>query len=245
MDGLSDQLANLLAQRFISRSDVKAWQEPSGIYRPDRTKITRADLNAHIARERTMGHYLLGTDDRCKFFCFDIDLAKQGVWDGQPIEPRKEFLDDASPYREGLTGQLVIAAESLAREANRAVDVPVAIAFSGSKGVHVYGFTGPEPAADQRTAALSILESIGSFKPLRGANFFAHENPEMSVEIEVFPKQGSLDGKDLGNLLRLPLGRNLKSGREGCFLRCGGGKRAKFARMDPIAALSGVLPWEN
>lgn len=191
-----------------------------------------------------MGHYLLGQDDKCKFFCFDIDLAQDGVvYDDMPIKPRAEFGDPASPYRELLTSNLVITAEILARRTRQLFDIPVAIAFSGSKGVHVYGFTGADVAADVRSMAMAVLKKVPQYKPLRGENFFVHENPEMCIELEVFPKQNSLDGKDLGNLLRLPLGKNLKSGKEGCFLRTGGGARAQFARMDPVAALSGELPW--
>lgn len=237
-------MVNLLAQRFIQRSDVKAWQQADGAYYPDRTSITRRDLEAHVTGEKTMGHYLLGTDDRCKVACFDLDLAKSGIWGGEPIEPRKEFANPESTYREGLIGQLSSAAEVLARRAHRELDVHVAIAFSGSKGCHVYLFFGAEPANEVREAALMVLKSVGEFEPLRGANFFSHRNEEMSLTAEVFPKQESLDGKDLGNLLRLALGRNRKSGLEGCFLRVGGGKRGTFARMDPVAALGSELPWD-
>lgn len=243
---MSDEIGNLLAKRFIQRRDVKAWQQPNGSYLTDRTPITRADLRAHVSCERTLGHYLLGQDDCAKFFCFDIDLAKDGVWDDEPIKPREEFANPNSPHREGLVGQLVIMAESLARCTHRLYDeIPVAIAFSGSKGVHVYGLTGPAPGIEVRAAAMDVINQITQIKPLRGDNFFRHENPEMSVEIEVFPKQASLEGKDLGNLLRLPLGRNQK-GKEGIFLRCGGGKRASFHPMDPLDALSGEqLPWKT
>lgn len=266
----SVEVGNLLAKRFIMRSDVKAWQQPGGAYIPDRTPITREDLNGHLectsrtgtvsdgnggilrykderpmqVHKGVMGHYMLGAGDQCKFFCFDIDLAVDGFWDGEPIKPREEFANIASPYREGLVGQLVIMAEGLARHVHKMFEIPVAIAFSGAKGVHVYGLTGPTVAGNVRAAALAVIGEISQIKTLRGENFFHHENPEMATEIEVFPKQDSLDGKDLGNLLRLPLGRNLK-GKEGMFLRCGGGKRANFQQMDPIAALSGELPWSK
>lgn len=239
------ELQNTLAKRFIQRSDVKAWQQSGGAYIPDRTPITRADLAAHLACERTMGHYLLGQDDQCKFFCFDIDLKVDCVWEDVPFKPREEFANTTSSYRPQLVTDLVIAAEGFARRIHHLYEIPVAIAFSGSKGVHVYGLTGPSPALDIRLAALAVLKALPQWKPLRGENFFAHENPDLSVEVEVFPKQSSLDGKDLGNLLRLPLGRNLK-GKEGMFLQCGSGAYPNFKPLDPMTALGGkVLPWAS
>lgn len=240
------ELQNALAKRFIQRTDVKAWQQSGGAYIPDRTPITRADLAAHLACERTMGHYLLGQNDLCKFFCFDIDLKIDCVWEGVPFKPREEFANMASPYRPQLVTDLVITAEGFARRIHHLYEIPVAIAFSGSKGVHVYGFADqPTPAADVRAIAMDVMQDVREFKPLRGENFFAHWNSDLSVEVEVFPKQSSLEGKDLGNLLRLPLGRNLK-GKEGMFLQCGAGARPNFKPLDPMTALSGkVLPWAN
>ncbi len=238
-------LAGLLDRLFVERRDVKAWQSPDGSYHPDYGELTVADLCAHLSGCRTLGHYLLSREDKCRLLAFDIDLATTGTWDGEPIAPRGEFADLNSPYREGLTGQVLIVAEILARMTYRKLGVPVAIAFSGSKGCHVYGFTGSEPAGVVRDAALDVVEACGSFRAVRGANFFAHENEEMSFEVEVFPKQGSLDGKKLGNLLRFPLGQNLKTGNGGFFVRVGGGRRSEFCRMDPIAALGGTLPWSD
>jgi hypothetical protein len=239
------ELAELLDRLFIERRDVKAWQTANGKYLPDRTQITMSDLCAHLSGERTLGHYLLSREDKCRLLAFDIDLATTGVWDGRPIDPRGEFGNAIGLIREGLTGQVLIVAERLARVVQRELGVPVAIAFSGSKGCHVFGFTGSEAASLVRDAALDVIEACGCFRPLHGANFFAHENDDMSCQVEVFPKQSSLKGKDLGNLLRLPLGRNLKSGNESFFVRTGGGRRSEFWRMDPLAALGGQLPWRD
>ena len=241
-DDAADQTAALLADRFIERSDVKAWQQPDGGYRPDRTDVTMGDLRAHLNCTRTMGHYLISPEDKCRVLIFDIDLAKTGVWDGQPFEPRTKFADLSSRYREGLVGQLLIMGEELARATHRFAELPVVISFSGNKGIHVAAFTGSEPASDVRALGQKIAKYVG-LVPLRGANFFAHTNEEMSVEVEVFPKQDSLDGKDLGSLVRLPLGVNRKSGCESMFVSVGGDKRSTFKRMDPIAALTGTLPW--
>src|SRR5207253_1141262 len=93
----ADEIATLLSDRFIERRDVKAWQHRDGGYLPDRTRVTMADLRAHLVCKRTMGHYLISREDKCRVLIFDIDLAKTGVWDGEQFEPRKEFADPNSP----------------------------------------------------------------------------------------------------------------------------------------------------
>ncbi len=238
-------LADRMLDLFVERRDVKAWQQADGGYRPECAPLTRLDICAHLSGDQTLGHYLLSREDKCRLLAFDVDLARSGQWDGRSIEPRVEFADLSSPYREGLVGQVLIALEHIARVLRRELDVPIAIAFSGSKGGHVYGFTGSESASLVRDAALDVIKMCGCFVATRGANFFSHANAEMCCEVEVFPKQSSLDGKEFGNLLRLPLGRNRKSGNDGFFLRVGGGRRSQLCPMDPLAALGGELPWDR
>lgn len=243
---MASELAKLLGERFIQRKDVKAWQFPGGGYAPDRSPITFGDLRAHLDCRKTMGHYLLDADDKCRIFAFDIDLAKKMQFDEDTeIHPREEFLNPHSVHREFLIGDLTHMAEGIARRTHRLFDLPVAISFSGSKGVHVTAFCGEVPADKARTAAREVLESFGCFTPTRGDNFFVHDSEWTSLELELFPKQSSLDGKDgLGNLLRLPLGVHRKTKQRSFFLQVGPSPRGSFHEMDPIEALSGRLPWE-
>src|SRR5688572_12362826 len=69
----------MLGKRFIERRDVKAVQFKDGHYEPDRTKFTMTDLRAHLAGERTYGHYLISDEDRCRIIAFDIDLPKKAL----------------------------------------------------------------------------------------------------------------------------------------------------------------------
>lgn len=88
-------LPNLLAKKFIARTDVKARQFTNGDgYAPDgrRTMVDgelkyveyypwiRANLEEHLAGKETYGHYLLNTDNNCKLFAFDIDLEGKGYY---------------------------------------------------------------------------------------------------------------------------------------------------------------------
>lgn len=223
-------LAKLLGSRFVQRRDVKAVQQADGSYRPDRSKFTLADIEAHLAGERTLGHYLVDPDGKCRLFAYDIDLAKEGRWRPDPnvdysipIAPRDIWAatddDSLEEIRADLREQMVALAHGLAQRTHRLTDLPVAISYSGAKGVHVYCFTGEIEAAEAREAAIEILDSFSYFAPHRGKNFYRHEFAFPSLEIEVFPKQDEVRAGDgLGNLMRLPLGVHRRSGSNGFFL---------------------------
>jgi hypothetical protein len=131
--------------------------------------------------------------------------------------PRQLWLDRSqSVARDWWKWQMKLLAHKLCVVIHREMDIPCAAAYSGSKGVHVYGFIGESTAQEAHDAALLAVNLLDEFEPGRGKVFFHHRNKDPlsgfpSFSVEAFPKQASLEGKDLGNLVRLPLGRNLKS----------------------------------
>jgi hypothetical protein len=198
-------------------------------------------LYQHLNCEATYGHYLLDADSNCRMFAFDIDLTKEGfflplipfedgmdptAWEAMtssPVayNPREAWMTREPHSRGWAKTQMGVLARRLVSQIQKETGLPCAAAYSGSKGVHVYGFTGPLPAAQVRAAALYILESTDDWEPDRGQSIFKHklQDPVLgypNFTIEVFPKQDSLEGKDLGNLMRLPMGRNLKTD-DPCF----------------------------
>lgn len=263
-------IATLLATKFIARRDVKAIQHADGSWSPHtqggkrddpRLKWTMSDLQAHLAKERTFGHYMIGPDDQCKLFAFDIDLEKNtpprsghpgftGTYVNERDEvveydAREAWLDRQHPSREQTKISLMLTAYSLASVIAEELEIPTAVAYSGGKGVHVYGFTGLIPAADAREGAKIVLETVGDFEPTRGDNFFrtvdqSVRNHLRNLTIEVFPKQDSLEGKDLGNLMRLPLGRNLKNPKDPTFFIDLDKGLDKMTPMEPELALTGM-----
>lgn len=257
---MSDTLDVLIPKRFISRRDVKAVQHKDGSYTPEREKWKMSDVKAHLSGDRSLGHYLMGEDGTVKLWAFDIDLKKTGLWmnitkedellgGGQECNPRELWHQTDHPSREYFTTLLRCMAEGLAIRANRLCngEYPIAIAYSGNKGLHVYGFTGPVPADEARAEATEVLKSFNCFEPSRGTNFWVHTGDAgyaKNLEIEIFPKQDNLDGKELGNLMRLPLGINAKSGQEAFFIdtRCGYNQLKKY---DPMKALNGEYEWGN
>lgn len=293
-------MAKLLAKKFIMRSDVKAVQLDrtggglsQGDWFPD-TRIKRAQsphlpvgfnmdhLLAHLAGERTYGHYLLNDDSMCKLFAFDVDLEKAGTFITQPhFKDMPEGLDakaqehwfenesvqhvvdgkgqtlrdlwmdrsrEAAPARAWFKYQMKHLAHLLAAKTVE-LNIPCAVAYSGSKGIHVYGFTGPMPAHEVRDAAMLVLDWLDEFEPMRGKNFFRHKNADpfhgfQNFSIEVFPKQGSLDGKTLGNLMRLPLGTNWKNPKDPTFFVDMTTPLAELKPVkDPIALLESGNPF--
>lgn len=256
---MADELEIALGKRFLARRDVKAVQFKDGHYEPERQPWKMADLRAHVAGERSLGHYLVSAEGKVNLFAFDVDLTTTGYWiplneqvlEPQQCNPREVWLEPNHPGKEFLFFRLRTTAEVLGMKIHNLTDgeVHVAISYSGSKGLHVYGFLPePTPAADARTLAFGILKSVNNadgsqgYVQSKGENFWTPTNEtQPNLEIEVFPKQESVS--DLGNLMRLPLGVNRKTGQRSFFLDC----RCPYTQirsMEPLDALGGVLPWD-
>jgi hypothetical protein len=284
---MSKELAKLFASRFIQRPDVKAVQldrnagtlkqgdwfpdskidpekKPNSPHLPHGFQMDH--LLAHLAGERTYGHYMLNQDDRCKLFAFDIDLIDKPegnyVVQGTDAEDEVEFIErsvvihEQNPRelwhdrreveaREWYKYQLKHTAHILAAKV-RELDIDCAVAYSGSKGVHVYGFTGSLPAKEVREAALLVLDMVDEFELSKGQHFWRHKNMDpfmgfgSNIEIEVFPKQDTLKDKSLGNLMRLPLGKNWKNPKDPTFFLDMTAPLASFKpHADPLKLLQG------
>lgn len=246
----------------------------------NRVPWLQADLEDHIAGRKTFGHYLVDQEDNCKLFAFDIDLNKNVVdphthevlWSGSAPEtphfgdrasyngkilrfdPRQAWLDRAHPARAWMKYQFKFVAHALCSTIEKELDIPCAVAYSGAKGIHVYGFTGLVPAEEARLGAQIVLDALEerplglAVEPLKGKHFFKFKNQDPvegfpNLSIEVFPKQDSLDGKDLGNLMRLPLGRNLKSPDPTFFVDMAQ-SLTDLSPVDPMHALTARSPFE-
>lgn len=274
---MPENLTDLIAKRFIARRDVKAIQHRDGSWSPhttdgkrDSARIpwSRKDLEAHIAGTTTYGHYLLSQDDQVKLFAFDIDLNAnvsddnpnpfQGYWkiydkehhDGAPVmfDARECWRDRSHMSRSYTKIEFKLLATDLMAHIEHELEIPCAVAYSGGKGIHVYGFTGSIPAIDAREGAAIVLEALGNWEATRGDNFYRPTNwkdphtPFRNLTIEVFPKQDSLAGKDLGNLMRLPLGCNFKNPKDPTFFIDMTTPMEEFSPVDPIRALT-ESPW--
>lgn len=259
------QVAKLLVASFIERRDVKAMQHANGSYSPvldhvagkhdDHAGCPRvpwglSDVIDHLQGGRTYGHYVVSAENTCRMFCFDIDLLKVGSWLDFETEgwiecaPREVWTTAPEGDRVlgDLRSQLFCMAAGLASRIHTVLGLQSVVAYSGSKGLHVYGLLERgTPAADAREAAMTVLDSVGCFEASRGHNFFRHTDEYRAIELEVYPKQDTVrEGDGLGNLLRLPLGVNRKTGQRGFFvkLQTPGPLTGPFQPDDPIEALT-------
>lgn len=237
------EIAKLFAKLFIARPDVYAQQRPNGEWFPVQQSINMQTLLSHLGGEHTIGHYMLNSEGKTKLFAFDIDLEKanpeRNIWWPMPRSVNR-MTDDWDNYDAGnpravwegigsepkwmerfLVMQMRRCVETLVRSIEELIpEVRIAVAYSGHKGMHIYGFTGLMSAAEAREAASFVLDHTGRFEAVRGKNFFKHKTPYEGdpnflsmpqLSVEIFPKQDSVSGtnKQMGNLMRLPLGRNL------------------------------------
>lgn len=273
------ELIKLLAKKFIARPDLRAIQFTDGHYEPMRPSqnghskfpvqsgFDVPSLLDHVRGVASYGHYMVNQEDTTKLFVLDIDLEKKGylpfaedeygVWsDFRQCSPREFWTTrQPGPGRKMIKTQLRILANQAARTIRQELDIQVAVAYSGHKGVHVYGFM-PKPlsAADAREGARIVVEAMGTWQLVRGEHIFGFV-PEKQEDIqnpygnfhqytmEVYPKQDNLAGKDLGNLVRLPTGRNLKSPKDGAFFLDLRAPLSEFIPRDPVEALTTSDPW--
>lgn len=272
MTGLAQQILDA----YVQRRDVYAVQDRSGGYRPVYEPLTVEVVQQHLDRQRTIGHYTSDQQGLTRILAFDVDLEKEGTWTRYPLPeqfpdlqgpdldrwmashsqtiayaPREAWLDRTHPSRRFVKYMLRTVAEGLAYGMRTELGLHTAIAYSGSKGVHVYGYTDPVDIAEARAGCELALDAAGpviggQFHLHRGQNFYKlFEGPAWadSFAVETFPKQSSMEGKKLGNLMRLPLGVNLKSPDDPCFFV----DRAKaYSHLDPVApevAMNKELAW--
>ncbi len=137
--------------------------------------------------------------------------------------PRAVWRSRSYVGRWWMKAQIMGIAARIASFAATEMELRVALAYSGHKGVHVYCFL-PEPmnASDAREGAVMLIEDFMGGTAVRGKSFYhlpdtdEYDHNE-NVSIEVFPKQTKIQEGGYGNLMRLPLGKNLKAPKDPTF----------------------------
>jgi hypothetical protein len=246
-------IVDLIGRRFISHGENYAEQYSNGAYSPIVGALTRSALADHLHGVRSYGHYLVSKEDDCvKLVAFDLDLRKEPVEiDGHVCDnPREALADPEHPDREVLVLQLRMLAHHFSYRmrdiaADEKLQIKVAAAFSGSKGIHVYGwFRERYPAGKAIRFGHITLASFKhrgclDFITVRGKSTFRNELGFPAVDIEIYPKQRSVQDKTHGNLMRLPLGKNRKTNGDSFFLKpmAFDGDEYQFVPMDALQAL--------
>lgn len=201
---------------FAGRAGVHArmWSRDGRIgYGPVQASLDPALVEAHLRGETTVGSYLVRQSDVTGQLVLDLDASQEAVAraEGHPDRVRD------------LAGRLHTAGLQM-RRGLEAAGVPCLLVDSGYKGRHVWVFLDPPaPAGAVRRLGLAWAAAL------------APADPELAIE--VFPKQDRVEAGGLGNLVKLPLGRHLRTGRR-CVLLDAEGRPID----DPWPVLRGLRP---
>ncbi len=162
-------------------------------YVPVRRPLEMSDVLEHLQGRKTYGIYLLQQDSRVRLGVLDADLHLEL----RSQEGMAKKRDSVRREQQFLLTRLM--------ETAKGWHLPCLVEFSGGKGFHFWFFLEePLPAGLVR----SVLQRLA-----------ARLQPDLSCfQLEVFPKQDRLEGKGLGNLVKLPLGIHRLTGRPSYFL---------------------------
>ncbi len=191
-----DDLVRFL-HRFAGREGVHArqWIAPGrrGGYSPIEAPLTPELLRRHLDGTMTLGTYVVRLDDTVTFFVVDIDLPKATV-EAAEHDARRADEARATMHRAGLRARHVAAELGL----------ELLLEDSGFKGRHLWGLLEDPLPAD-------LVHRFGRL-------LVAHLDGTCDIHLEFFPKQRRVARGGLGNLVKLPLGVHLRSGRRSAFL---------------------------
>ncbi len=201
---------------FSGREGVYArqWVRPSGEggYTPVHEPLTPAVIRNHLLGAFTAGIYPIRLDGTATFFALDLDIDKQALQRarGEPAyaQQLRDTLRDEGPRLLRVLRDLGFA--------------PL-FENSGYKGRHYWVLLEEPQTAD-------VLHLLGRM-------LLAWQTPLLpaGLHLEFFPKQATVKGKGLGNLIKLPLGIHRKTGRRSQLLDDQGA-----GLPDPLAALRSV-----
>ncbi|AEE15335.1 DNA primase small subunit [Thermodesulfobium narugense DSM 14796] len=185
-------------QLFRGREGIYArqWKNARGEqgYSPISEPFTIGVAKNHILGNLTVGVYQLRIDNSVCFIVFDIDVEKSKLLDyfQKPTERRK------------IDSLLLSTAQEIYNICT-SLDIFSYIEDSGYKGRHVWVF---------------LRQGIQAHKAKKFGNYIISKLGKLSKEIniELFPKQTFVKSGGLGNLVKLPLGIHIKSGRRSIFL---------------------------
>ena len=212
-----EEATELYLRLFSGREDCFARQwvdkrEGKQGYVPVRRPMEKRDVEEHLKARKTLGIYLIRTDETVSVAVIDADLIKQ-FRKGKLKTEDKDLIKREQDY---LLSRTMEIAEG--------IGLKPLVEFSGGKGFHFWFFFSSPVNAGEAKAHIEGIKNAVS-RDLTAFN------------LEVFPKQSQLSGKGLGNLVKLPLGIHKLSGRKSYFLACN--DRSVDAQLD---FLSNVVP---
>ena len=211
-------LAAELLRLFGGRGDVYArqWHDARADrtgYQPVREPLTPAVAAQHLEGRITIGQYVLHPDATVSFAALDLDPTPE-AWEQLRLGNNAEGGLGLAPLAE-YARRLLAAADRL--------NLPAIAEDTGGFGLHIWFHFDPRLAAMRARALLrELLWRAGPQPP--------------AVSVEIFPKQDTLSGKGLGNLIKLPLGLHQATLRRSRLLD------ATLQPLDEATALARLRP---
>lgn len=184
---------------FSGRENIYARQwaarEGDAGYSPVEEPLTPAVIRNHLLGGITVGIYPIRLDGTCTFFALDLDITKAA------LEKATGNQDASRQLRASIRSTVLFLADKFLEQGL----VPL-LEDSGYKGRHLWFFLEhPETAETLHKLGQLILAWLSPLLP-------------EGLHLEFFPKQGSLKGKGLGNLIKVPLGIHRRTGRRALLL---------------------------
>ena len=204
---------------FAGREGVHArqWVSPTGKsgYNPVEEPFSPRVAENHIVGNYTVGIYPVRLDNTVNFIAFDLDASKFAV--NQCISSERAWRALMGKVHNTACRLMDIAAQH---------DLPMCLEDSGFKGRHAWIFLEtPIPAGVAKKFGETMVAQLPALVP--------------EVTVEVFPKQSSVRGSGLGNLIKLPLGIHRRTGTRAVFLNPHGEPVAdQLAVLDSITKAS-------
>lgn len=188
---------------FSGRENIHArqWAAKDGEagYSPIEEPLTPAVIRNHLLGSITVGVYPIRMDGTCTFFALDLDISKAA------IEKASGKVDASKVLRAAIRSTVLLLADKFF-----ALGITPLLEDSGYKGRHLWFFLEQPETAE-------TLHKLGQLL----LNWLSPLLPD-GLHLEFFPKQGSLKGKGLGNLIKLPLGIHRRTGRRAFLLNSSG-----------------------
>ncbi len=194
---------------FSGREGVfaKQWISQTGDtgYTPVHEALTPNVIQQHFDGSITVGVYQIRLDNTVSFIAFDVDIKK---------DVYQEVVSSPDRFESAMSGCRNAAKEIVNILAQNGINSY--IEFSGNKGFHVWVFLdSPLAARIARHFAIEVIKRVSENK---------------GVSVEAFPKQSFVREDKLGNLIKIPFGYHLKTGKQSYFVD-GNFKKVKGQRQ--------------
>lgn len=194
---ITERTPLLMLEAFAGRDDIFSVENVVGSSKR-RTELqerplTEQQIEEHLRGEKTVGTYVQRPNATVRFIVWDIDISKQFILKyGNAGGEFDACLQNA--YHKALEIQKILEDKGM----------HAYIEFSGFRGYHVWLF-------------------LHEWIPVRFANMFTDRIEEEIVmdddlTVECFPNKVRLKTGRFGQVLKIPYGLHVRSGRRSCFI---------------------------